>query len=70
MGRVSLGWSRLDLATAAGLGVATVVRFETGATVNPETVTAMRSALEAKRVKFVDDGALAGAVVGGLRPAQ
>lgn len=69
MGRASLGWSRLELAKAAGVGVATVVRFENGAAVNAENVMAMRSAMEAKRVKFVDTGALAGAVVGGLRPA-
>jgi len=69
MGRAALSWSRQDLATAADLGVATVVRFESGQQVSADSVTAMRSAMEAKRVKFVDKGTLAGAVVGGLRPA-
>jgi ribosome-binding protein aMBF1 (putative translation factor) len=67
MGRAALSWSRADLATAAGLGVATVVRFESGQVVNADSVAAMRQAMEAKRVKFVEDGPLAGAVYGGLR---
>jgi len=69
MGRAALSWSRQDLATAADLGVATVVRFETGQPVSADSVTAMRAAMEAKRVKFVDEGPFAGAVVGGFRPA-
>lgn len=67
MGRAALSWSRADLAEAAGLGVATVVRFEGGQTVSSDSIMAMRAAMEAKRVKFVDEGPLAGAVYGGLR---
>jgi transcriptional regulator with XRE-family HTH domain len=67
MARAALSWSRADLATAAGIGVATVVRFEEGKNVSPEKCHAMREALEGHRVKFVDDGPLAGAVYGGLR---
>lgn len=70
MARVSLNWSRADLAKAAGVGVATVVRFETGGNVMPDLVANMRKALEDRRVKFVDNGPLKGAVVGGLRPSD
>jgi ribosome-binding protein aMBF1 (putative translation factor) len=69
MARAALGWSRLDLAQAAGIGVATVVRFENGQAVTSANVAAMRSAMEAKRVRFVDEGSLKGAVYGGLRKA-
>ncbi len=69
MARACLSWSRSDLAEAAGVGVATVVRFETGSAVQPDKVAAMRQAFEANRVKFVDEGPLAGAVYGGLRAA-
>ena len=69
MGRAALKWSRLDLAEAAGVGVATVVRFEGGKAVSPETATAMREAMETRRVKFIEKGSLKGAVYGGLRKA-
>lgn len=69
MGRVSLSWSRAELAEAAGIGVATVVRFEGGKTVSPDSISAMRRALEAKRVKFVEDGPFKGAVHGGVQKA-
>lgn len=69
MARAALDWSRAELAEAAGIGVATVVRFETGQSVNDSNITAMRSALEAKRVKFIDDGPMKGGVWGGLRQA-
>lgn len=68
MGRAALSWSRAELAKAAGLGVATVVRFENGQTVTADSIAAMRAAMEAKRVKFVDEGRLAGAVYSGMRP--
>lgn len=69
MGRAALGWSRAELAAAAGLGVATVVRFENGSGVSLDSVEAMKQAMEAKRVKFIEDGPLKGAVYGGLRKA-
>jgi hypothetical protein len=67
IGRVALSWSRADLAEAAGVGVSTVVRFEGSQTVSSNSIEAMRAAMEAKRIKFVDEGPLAGAVYGGLR---
>lgn len=69
MARAGLKWSIDDLAGAAGVGRATVARFELGENVEKPKVDAMRTALEAKRVKFVDKGRLAGAVCIGLRPA-
>lgn len=62
MARAALGWSTDDLAAAASLSKRTVLRFEGGETVQPETVQAMRSALEANRVRFIDKGQFAGGV--------
>lgn len=69
MGRAALGWSRAELAVEAGLGVATVVRFENGSAVSQDSIDAIKAALEARRVKFIEDGPLKGAVYGGLRKA-
>ena len=63
MARAALKWSIDDLREAAGVGRMTVVRFEGGQSVNSESVQAMRTTLEKRRVQFVDDGDLAGAVV-------
>lgn len=63
MARAALKWSIDDLREAAGVGRMTVARFEGGRSVNDESVHAMRKALEMKRVRFVDSGDLAGAVV-------
>lgn len=68
MARALLDWSRADLATEAGLSSPTVVRFETGQPVAGESVAAIRAAFEKRRVKFVDEGPMAGAVYGGLKP--
>jgi transcriptional regulator with XRE-family HTH domain len=50
-----LGWSQADLAQAALVGVVTVRQFETGAH-DPRRLTlhAIRSALEAAGVEFID----------------
>lgn len=69
MARAALKWSLSDLAAAAGVGRATVARFELGETVAQSSIDAMRAAFEAKRVRFVETGKLAGAVYVGLRPA-
>lgn len=63
MARAALRWTVDDLASAAGVSRRTVLRFEKGEGVQPETVQAMRRALEAAGVLFVDSGKLAGAVV-------
>lgn len=58
MGRAALKWSAAELAKAAGIGYATVARFEAGQTVNDESVAAMRSAMEAGGVEFIAPGAV------------
>lgn len=68
MARAGLKWSIDDLADAAKVARMTVIRFERGDTVEAEKVGDMRRALEAKRVKFVDSGKMAGAVQMGLTP--
>lgn len=70
MARSALEMSAADLAAAAGVGYATVARFETGANVQPDKAAAMRSVLEARGIHFVDKGPLAGAVQRRLRPAE
>lgn len=60
MARLALGWSAADLAAAAGLGYATVARFESGKTVQPENVEAMRQALAANGIGFENGGKRAG----------
>jgi ribosome-binding protein aMBF1 (putative translation factor) len=54
--RAMLGWSTNDLATAANVGLATVRRFETGATIQERPLQAMREALEAAGIRFISDG--------------
>lgn len=63
MARTALGWSVTDLSTFSGVGRSTVARFELGQNVQPDRVQAMRRALEAAGVQFVEGGKLAGAVV-------
>jgi len=69
MARALLDWSRAELAKEAGLSAPTVVRFESEQPVAPESVAAMRAAFVKRRVKFIDDGPMAGAVYGGHTPA-
>lgn len=50
-----LGWSQTRLGEAAGLSLPTIKRYETGlATVSVEAVDAIRAALEAAGVLFID----------------
>lgn len=69
MARAALRWSVDDLAQAAGVGRATVIRFENDTGGKPATVARLREALEKARVQFIDEGRFAGGVYGGLRPA-
>lgn len=54
--RALLNWSAADLAEAAGLGSATVRRFESGQTVQAGSVDTMRRTLEAAGVTFIEAG--------------
>jgi transcriptional regulator with XRE-family HTH domain len=63
MARTALEWSRRDLAAACGISERTIARYEDGEAVLPARTKAMRHALEAAGVLFIDSGALAGGVV-------
>jgi transcriptional regulator with XRE-family HTH domain len=63
MARAALGWSLDDLAAASGVSRRTIARFESGESVLPPRVQALRQALEAKGILFIDSGHLAGAVI-------
>lgn len=54
--RSLLGWNAEDLADAAGLGVATVRRYEIGGTARQSSVDAMVKALEAAGLEFIAAG--------------
>lgn len=55
-GRALLGWSAVELAASAKVGVATVRRFESGQPVQPASINALQGALEHARVVFMADG--------------
>jgi len=52
MARAGLGWRAADLAEAAGVGSATVARFELGQTVDEVSIAKMRAALEQAGAHF------------------
>lgn len=54
--RALLDWSAQQLAEQAGVGVATVRRFESGSTVADASVTAMTKALVAAGVSLIPAG--------------
>jgi transcriptional regulator with XRE-family HTH domain len=54
MARVALGWGVRELASAAKVSPDTVARLERGETLYPRTVDAIRTALEAAGVLFID----------------
>jgi transcriptional regulator with XRE-family HTH domain len=63
MARAALDWTREDLATASGVSLRTIARFEAGETVLPARLQKLRHALEANGILFVDSGHFTGAVV-------
>lgn len=70
MARTALNMSAADLAAAAGVGYATVARFETGATIKAENLGELRRVLEVAGIYFVDKGPLAGAVQRRVRSSE
>jgi len=58
MARAALKWSAADLAGEAGLGYATVARFEAGSPVQADSIAAMRATLERGGVEFIAPGAV------------
>jgi len=57
MARAALKWSAHDLAREATIGYATVARFESGQTVQADSLEAMSGALERGGVEFIAAGA-------------
>lgn len=62
MARAALGWSGKDLADAAGVGSATIARFELGSTVAKDNLAKLRKALEDAGIRFIDGGVYRGGV--------
>lgn len=63
MARSALGWSLDALADASGVNRRTILRFEQcEATTRSKTILAIRRALEAAGVRFIDEGEFAGGV--------
>lgn len=52
MARAGLGWSARDLAERAGVGSATVARFETGTPSEPETIRKLSDTLTEAGARF------------------
>lgn len=63
MARTALDWSLQDLADASGVSRRTIARFESGESVLPLRIQALRHTFEAKGVLFLDNAHLAGGVV-------
>jgi len=63
MARTALDWSLQDLADASGVSRRTIARFEAGESVLPPRLKAMRHALEAQGILFIDSGRMAGGVI-------
>jgi transcriptional regulator with XRE-family HTH domain len=55
MARAALGMGVRDLASAAKVSIDTVVRFERGDELKERTIDAIRNALEAAGVEFIDE---------------
>ncbi|AYJ88018.1 XRE family transcriptional regulator [Sphingomonas paeninsulae] len=65
--RALLGWSTIELATAAKLGIATVKRFETGQQVQSLSVATMRASLDSAGIQFIDPGEVSRKAGAGVR---
>jgi len=63
MARAAIDWSLTDLSAASGISRRTALRFENGEAVLPATVKALRHALEAQGILFIDNGRLGGGVI-------
>ena len=56
--RELLGWSKINLASQSGVGSFVIEKFERGArSMRPESLDALRNALEAAGVEFTKTGA-------------
>ena len=55
MARVAVGYGVRDLAKALDMSPNTITRFERGEELKPTTIAAIRTALEAAGVEFIDE---------------
>lgn len=55
MARVALGWGVRELAVAAEVATQTITRLEKGDRLKPQTVQAIRSALEKAGIAFIPE---------------
>ena len=55
MARAALGWGIRELAGSAKVSIDTVARFERGEELKERTVDAIRDALEAAGIEFIDE---------------
>lgn len=63
LGRVALGWTLDALAAASGVNRTSILRFERReSTPHPRNLQALRQALEAAGIRFIDAGEYAGGV--------
>jgi transcriptional regulator with XRE-family HTH domain len=56
MARTGLKWTAAELAKAAGVGYATVARFEAGGSIQSGSLEKMRAALAAAGAEFINGG--------------
>ena len=54
--RALLNWKQTDRAKRAGIGIATVLNFEAGATIMRANIAVIKIAFEAANIEFIDDG--------------
>ena len=54
MARVAVGWGVRDLARGASVSTDTIARLERGETLKQSTLNAIRAALEAAGVEFIE----------------
>lgn len=55
MALAAVKWGVRDLAAQAGVSMDTIARFKRGETLRPATLSAIRAALEAAGVEFIEE---------------
>lgn len=60
MARAALGWTLDDLAARSEVSKRTIIKFEAGGSIMPETLEALRAAMVAEGVGFTNGGKRAG----------
>lgn len=63
MARAGIGWSAHDLAREAGVGYATVARFEGGGTINAASLAKLEQALTGAGAAFASSSGRVGVTV-------